>query len=187
MEQCCTNTKCKCYIKCNESPEIFVGGRGYVLHNQDADREACLNRQILNNSVKRKAMEDLCERPHKLIHRELRSQQLITLTYKFIRNISRNMHKARFSQLLPFATDNWRNSWSIKCCTSVNKFDRSCLLMTRKKTIVMFSCKNNLQFFFAPLMGITLTGHSNQHRSFSTNYLQFIDSLCSTWIFLTGQ
>jgi hypothetical protein len=35
-------------------------------------------------------------------------------------------------------------------------------------------------------MGFTLTGHSNQHRSFSTNYLQFIYSLCATCIFLTG-
>ena len=50
-------------------------------------------------------MEDLCERPHKLIHKELRSQCLDTLTYKDIRNISRNMHKARFYQLLPLPTD----------------------------------------------------------------------------------
>ena len=69
-------------MKCNESPEIS-GGRGgerNVMHNHDADSEACLNRQILNNSVKRKEMEDLCERPHKLIHKELRSQYLDTLT-----------------------------------------------------------------------------------------------------------
>ena len=98
MERCCcADTKFKCYIKCNESPEIFRGW-GDVMRNHDADRKACLNRQILNNSVKRKAMEDLCERPHKLIHKELRSQQLDTLTYKDIRNISRNMHKASFSQ-----------------------------------------------------------------------------------------
>ena len=32
-------------------------------------------------------------------------------------------------------------------------------------------------------MDFRLTGHSNQHRSFSTNYLQFIDSLCSTSTF----
>jgi hypothetical protein len=50
-------------------------------------------------------MEDVCERPHKLIHKELRSQYLDTLTYKDIRNISRNMHKARSSQLLPAPTD----------------------------------------------------------------------------------
>jgi hypothetical protein len=43
-------------------------------------------------------MEDLCERPLKLIHEELRSQYLDTVTYKNIRNISRNVHKARSCQ-----------------------------------------------------------------------------------------
>jgi len=41
----------------------------------------------------------------------------------------------------------WRNSWSVKFCTSVNNFDKTCLLMTRKKTIVIFSRKNKLHFF----------------------------------------
>jgi hypothetical protein len=75
------------------------------MYNHDADSEACLNRQILNNSVKRKAMGDVCERPRKLIHEELRSHYLDIVTYKDIRNISRNMHKARSSQLLPLPTD----------------------------------------------------------------------------------
>ena len=50
-------------------------------------------------------MEVLRERPRKLIHKELRSQYLDNLTYKDIKNISRNMHKARSSQLLPLPTD----------------------------------------------------------------------------------
>ena len=49
-------------------------------------------------------MKDLCLRPRKL-HKELRSQYFDTLTYKDIRNISRDMHKARSSQLLPLPTD----------------------------------------------------------------------------------
>jgi hypothetical protein len=44
----------------------FAGGN--VMHSYDADSEACLNRQILNNYVKRKVMEDLCERTRRLIH-----------------------------------------------------------------------------------------------------------------------
>jgi len=76
-----------------------------VMHNRDADSEACLNRQILYNTVERKATEDLCESPRKLIHKGLQSQYLDTLTYKDINNISRNMHKARFSQLLPLPRD----------------------------------------------------------------------------------
>jgi hypothetical protein len=73
------------------------------MHNHDAESKACLNRQILNNSVKRKAVEDLCERPRKLIHQELQRQDLDT--YEDMRNISRNMHKARSSHLLPLLTD----------------------------------------------------------------------------------
>jgi len=76
---------------------MWGGGGGVVVHNLEKESEACLSRHILNNSVKRKAMEDLCERSRKLIHKELRSQDLDTITYKYIRNISRNMHKARFS------------------------------------------------------------------------------------------
>jgi len=82
-----------------------LSGGGNVTHNHDADSVACLNRQILNNTNKMKTMKDLCERPRKLINKELRSQYLDTVTYKDIRNISRNMHKARSSQLFPFQTD----------------------------------------------------------------------------------
>jgi hypothetical protein len=65
---CCTNKKCKCCIKCNEIREIFGS---IVRQNHDKDCEATLNRQIFNNSVTRKATEDLCERARKLIHKEL--------------------------------------------------------------------------------------------------------------------
>ena len=75
------------------------------MHSHDEGSEACLNRQILNTSVKRKAIEDLCERPRKLRHKELQTQDSDILIYKDIRNISRNIHKARSSQLLPLQTD----------------------------------------------------------------------------------
>ena len=50
-------------------------------------------------------MEDLCERTRELIHKELLRQDLDSLTYVDIGNISRNMHKAGSSQLLPVPTD----------------------------------------------------------------------------------
>jgi len=92
----------KWYIKCNEIREILGSN---VMHSHDEGSEACLNRQILNTSVKRKAIEDLCERPRKLRHKELQTQDSDILIYKDIRNISRNIHKARSSQLLPLQTD----------------------------------------------------------------------------------
>jgi hypothetical protein len=95
---CCTNNKCKNYIQCDETREIFGGN---VTHSHDKDSEASLSRQILNNSIKRKAMEDLWERPRKLIHKELQSQDFNTLTCKDRQNIWRNIHKVRSSQLPP--------------------------------------------------------------------------------------
>jgi len=50
-------------------------------------------------------MVDLCERPRNLIHKELRSQYFDTVTYTDIRNISRNMHKAGSTQLIPLPAD----------------------------------------------------------------------------------
>ena len=146
-----------------------------------------LNRQILNNSVKRKAMGDLCERAHKLIHNELRSQYLDTDTYNDTKNISRNIHKARSSQLLPLPKYIEETLEALNTVQVLTSSTEPYLLMNwKKKTILMFSCKKNLKFS-APLMCFMLTGHSNEQRSFSTKYLQFIDSLRATGIFLTGQ
>jgi hypothetical protein len=50
------------------------------MHNHDAKSEACLNRQILNNSVKKKAIEDFCKKSRKLIHKELQSRYVGILT-----------------------------------------------------------------------------------------------------------
>jgi hypothetical protein len=58
-------------LKCYDSREIF--GEGDVMHNHDEDSDARLHGKILNNSLERKAMEDLRERPLKLIHKELQS------------------------------------------------------------------------------------------------------------------
>ena len=127
-------------------------------------------------------MEDLYERPRKLIHRELRGQCLDFLTYKDIGNISRNMHKARSSQLLHQPKDTEESHEALIAIQVLTVRQNLLVNDSEKKTIVILSCKRNLQFFLAPLMGFTLTGHSNQHRSFSTNSLQFMGSLCAICI-----
>ena len=117
------------------------------MHNHAADSEACLNRQTFNNSVKRKAMEDFCDRPRKLIHKELRSQDLDTLTYKDTGNSSRNMHKARFSQLLPLPTDIEETHEALNAVQVQTSSKQQFLLLNdAEKNIVMFSYKTNLQF-----------------------------------------
>ena len=93
------------------------------------------------------------------------------------------MHKARSSQLLPLPTDTEETHEALSA-VQVRK-NNFWLLKTRKKVCNVF-LQNQLNFL-APLMWFTLTVHSNQHRRFFTNYLQFMDSLRATCIFLTGQ
>ena len=78
---------------------------GDALHSHDTDSEACLNRQTLNNSVERKAIEGLSDRPLKLTHKAPQLQHMDTDTYIYIRHVSSNMHRTRSCQLLPLATD----------------------------------------------------------------------------------
>ena len=78
-------------------------------------------------------MEDLRERLRKFIHKELRSQDLDTLTYKHTRNISRSMHTARSSQLLPLPTDIEEAREALND-VQVRK-NNFCLLMIRKKIL----------------------------------------------------
>ena len=101
-------------------------------------------------------MEDLCGRPHKLIHRELRSQCLDILTYEDIRNINGDTHKASSSQLLLLSMDTEETHEALSALQVLTVRHNLLVNDSEKKTIVMFSCKNNLQFL-APLMGFTLT------------------------------
>ena len=150
------------------------------MHNHDADSEACLNRQILNNYVKRKAMGDLCERSRKLTHKELQSHYLDTLTYEDIRNISRYMHKARSFQLLPLPTDTEETHEALSAVQLLTSSKEHFLLVNdSEKSIGNFSCKTNLQFL-SSIDVPTLMGLSNQHRSLSTNYLQFMGLAIAT-------
>jgi hypothetical protein len=135
---CCSNNKCKCYmyIKRDERREVFGGN---VTNNHDKDSNASLNGQILNNSVKRKAMEDLCERPRKLIHKDLQSQDLNILTCKDIQSIRRNIHKARSSQLPPLPTNIEETHEALSAVQVLTSFkEQFCLLMTGKKDCNVF-------------------------------------------------
>lgn len=70
---CCTNKNCKSFIKrfnkeiLRNQSKLDVDG-----HNHEAESELILNRQKIRNSLKRKATENICDRPSKLIHSSLK-------------------------------------------------------------------------------------------------------------------
>ena len=61
--RCCVNF-CKSYIKVGDSGEILLYPRQ---HDHDSYTDAELARHEVSNAVTRKAMDDICEKPSKII------------------------------------------------------------------------------------------------------------------------
>ncbi|XP_069701148.1 uncharacterized protein [Periplaneta americana] len=66
-------------------------------HNHEKLSEKVLHRQKISNFVKRKAIEDMCTKPTKLIHRELSAGDIETIDKSDIKLIRRNIRNARTS------------------------------------------------------------------------------------------
>ncbi|XP_060846366.1 zinc finger MYM-type protein 1-like [Rhopalosiphum padi] len=64
-------------------------------HNHNKNDEKVLNRQILSNSLKRKAIEDISCKPSKLIRSELKKGDISILTTNDLSLIRHNVHPAR--------------------------------------------------------------------------------------------
>jgi len=59
---------CKSFFKYTNNEFIDQN----LTHNHhNCDSEKILNRQILNNNLKRKSQDDICEKPSKLLHSKL--------------------------------------------------------------------------------------------------------------------
>jgi len=95
------------------------------------------------------------------------------------------MHKTHSSHLLPVPTDIEETNEALSA-VNCEQVRQNLLVNYLEKTIVMFSRNNNLQFL-AQLMGFTLTDIQISTEVFPPTIKQFLDSLCATCIFLTGQ
>lgn len=74
----CTDKKCKAFMKM--SAGIITDDSQADTHNHEPVQEASLAKQRISNAVKRKALDDVCERPSKLICRELDASAADVLT-----------------------------------------------------------------------------------------------------------
>jgi hypothetical protein len=137
--------------------------------------EASLNRQILNNSVKRKAMENLYEIPRKLIHKELQSWTWIFSLTKTYRTLAEHAQSA-LRPNTSYHNKYCRNSWNIKCCTNANKFARTASAnswLGKKHRNV--SLQTNWEYL-SSIDVLSVDGTFKSAPRFTTNYLQFMDS-----------
>ncbi|KAF0701804.1 MULE domain-containing protein [Aphis craccivora] len=93
----CTTRGCKAYFKQNSIGERYDE---HLDHNHEQLDVSVLRRREISNSLKRKAQENLHERPAKLLRSELVPNDLHVLTTQDVNAIRKTVYYAR-SKLLP--------------------------------------------------------------------------------------
>jgi len=111
-------------------------------HNHDLESEGKMMRQVIRNSVKRKAQEELCERPLKLIHLELKNKKTDFLTTTDISCIRKKIYATRRS-ILPKKPTDIQDVHSSLNSLEIKTFDNETFLLMNdsNQNLVMFSCK----------------------------------------------
>jgi hypothetical protein len=121
-------------------------------HNHNVQNSAAILRQEINNGVKRKAQEDICQRPAKLIHMEIsavasKNPSVAILDISEINNIRRNMYVARRSTLPPMPKNiqGVHNALNTVLMKTVRN-EEFLLVNDIDSNIIIFSCYTNLNF-----------------------------------------
>uniref|UniRef100_A0A146MFT3 BESS domain-containing protein n=1 Tax=Lygus hesperus TaxID=30085 RepID=A0A146MFT3_LYGHE len=88
----CIVRSCRAFLKFSAESALLEAFDG---HTHDAADDSSLNRQRMSNSLKRKAIDDICSRPSKIVQRELQSAEVTTLQLSDIENIKQNIRRER--------------------------------------------------------------------------------------------
>lgn len=139
----CTAKQCKSFMK------IYAGNiiEENHNHNHDADSEGSLMRQKIANSCKRKATEELFDRPNKIMRKEIDKDALEVLTEADLVQIRKAIHSARAKVRPPLPSTLEELHESLREYELKTKLDEPFLLVNDDEChILMFSTDKNLKF-----------------------------------------
>lgn len=141
----CSKRTCKAFVKTQSTENIIV--ESVLNHNHEKLSEAVINRKLVSNSVKRKAVDDICEKPLKLIRSEIHNKNVDTFTTKDIVRVRQNIYNARASSLIKLPKNISEFHSAIESSPIVTHKNECFLLKNDKENnIVIFSCLSNLKF-----------------------------------------
>lgn len=144
--RCIKRPKCNVYVYTVGEPGGFSVTTVRNEHNHGPEEN--IARQILSVACKRKAEEDLTERPTKIVHKELTSSNFSeTLKCRDLKCIKENMYNARRKTLptLPRSAHEV-HSYLTKHFYKTSREENFVLENDLEKGIIIFGCKTNLQF-----------------------------------------
>jgi hypothetical protein len=142
---CCTNKSCKA--------KIYTLGRENVIsrsdlnHNHQSDDQK-LARKIISNGVKRKAVDDIAERPSKIIHSVLKENNNVIDCIKIndITCVRKTIYNKRRQLQPPLPHD---TESTVKLIDNLNiktiKDEPFVLINNKNYNIIVFSCPTNVK------------------------------------------
>lgn len=138
----CSLRSCAACVCVREGEIVKVKGS----HNHDVDVEK-LNRKEVSEKCKRKAVDDVCDRPVKILRTVLKENLPETFTPKDSAYVRRNMYNAR-QKKIPFKKPrNICEVHSVLAKMTINtcRGEPFLLVNDEEDHIVIFSCESNLQ------------------------------------------
>lgn len=142
----CINKKCKSYVLSMGEADNLTVTKHVREHCHNANVEQ-LNRQIVSTSCKRKATNDLSEKPAKIIRRELQDNLPLTINTSDVAAIRKNLYNAR-RKLLPPLPTSVEQTFDIlgKMKVETSRGENFLLFSDAAAQIAIFSCKSNIEF-----------------------------------------
>lgn len=141
---CCAKKTCMSYMKTDASGKTVV--ESHLHHNHELESDGNMLRQMVRNSVKRKAREQIYERPQKLINSELECLKTNSLTKTDINCIRKGIYLARRSLVPKTKPIGIQDVHDLLDSLAVKTLDDEQFLYVndRRRNVVMFACESNL-------------------------------------------
>lgn len=138
----CTIKSCISNFLCDVSETVLL--KSNFDHNHEASSN--INRQIVANSLKRKATDQVTTRPLKLIRNEVQSSAL-DLTLNDVHSIRRSVYRTRRKTLPPLPKNVTEVHTALNNLdTNTYKGENLLLINDNMLNIICFSTKSNLEF-----------------------------------------
>lgn len=139
----CTHKSCKGMVSVDKSEQIVLKKTDHNHLSKDN-----LDVKRLQNCVKRKALDDISERPSKIINTAIRQETSdFNITTSDLKNIRKSIYRARRSILppLPRTIQDVHRALDFSMCKT-NKDEDFLLINNHDLNIVLFSCFTNLKY-----------------------------------------
>lgn len=139
----CTNKNCRAFMKCNGGTVTDSNFN----HNHPSDNGTRLMRQVVANACKRRAQDDVFERPSKIMRKEMTREALEVLTESDRAQIRKSISYARGKDRPPLPTTLEALHDTLATMEVKTKLEENFVLVNDEVTnIVMFSTAKNLTF-----------------------------------------